>query len=305
LATGESLRSLAFSFRIDHSTISKFLPRVLQSLKCALEGKFLPSSSVIDWNQKAEQFWNRWDFPNCVGALDGKHVRIISPDDSGSLFFNFKGFFSIVLFALVDANCKFTVIDVGSYGKEGDAGIFSRSNLGKLVEQEKIFPPPRLLPSSNSKLPHVIIGDEAFRLDTHVLKPYPQKQAACDTRKRNYNHALSRARRVTENAFGLLCVIFRIFFTPINLKPETVDKIIFVCCCLHNLLREEFLTNSPPQGPLELPDYEMPVDNLIPLAWKGGFSKSEGFKVRERFTEYFNGDFFKKKKEIMFKSKQK
>lgn len=304
LATGESLRSLAFSFRIDHSTISKFLPDVLKSLKRGLEGRVLPDPSQIDWNEKAEQFWTRWDFPNCVGAVDGKHVRIISPDNSGSLFYNFKGYFSIVLFALVDANCKFTLIDVGSYGKEGDAGIFSKSSLGKVVEQEEIFPPPRLLPSSDFKLPHVIIGDEAFRLDTHVLKPYPQKQAAVDIRKRNYNYALSRARRVTENAFGLLSVVFRIFFTPINLKPETVDLVIFVSCCLHNLLRDEFLSNSPPPGPLEFPDIEMPAENMIPMAWKGGFVKSEGFKVRDTFTEYFNSAFFEQKKQIMFKTKK-
>lgn len=211
LATGESMRSMAFSYRISHSAISQFVPQVLSSLKKKLHGQYLPPASQIDWFKKAEEFWERWQFPNCVAGIDGKHVRIFSPDKSGSLFYNFKGFFSIVLFAMVDANCKFILVDVGSYGKEGDAGIFRKSQMGKKVTNGEIFPPPKQLPHSENILPYVIVGDEAFRLDKHLMKPYSQKQALVDSSKRRFNYALSRARRVTESAFGLLCVVFRIF----------------------------------------------------------------------------------------------
>ncbi|KAJ8938660.1 hypothetical protein NQ314_011399 [Rhamnusium bicolor] len=75
------------------------------------------------------------------------------------------------------------------------------------------------------------------------------------------------------------------FFTPINIKPETADLIIWVCCCLHNYLREESL-NCHSFDEVE-ETYELPRDNMIPLAWVGGFAKSEGFHVRSRFTDYF------------------
>lgn len=292
LATGESYRSLAFGYRISPSAISTFVPRVLAVLQMKLVPLFLRPPDHINWEQKAEEFWKRWGFPNCVAAIDGKHVRIVAPSKSGSLYFNYKGYFSIVLLAMVDANCKFVVIDVGSYGKEGDAGIFKKSKMGLLVKNKTIFPPPKNLPHSNILLPHVIVGDEAFSLSEHMMKPYSKAQMLQDSNKRVFNYCLSKARRVSENAFGIMCAIFRILFTPIYLKPETVDLIITVCCCLHNLLRDEYLSENPFSSDVAQTMEDFPTQNLIPLAGTGGFAKSEGFQVRTLFTDYFSSQSF-------------
>ena len=74
--------------------------------------------------------------------------------------------FSIVLLALVDANYRFVVIDVGAYGRSSDGGIFSTSALGmSLVKGELNIPEDNPLPGEHDKaMPHVIVGDEAFPL---------------------------------------------------------------------------------------------------------------------------------------------
>jgi len=132
---------------------------------------------------------------------------------------------------MVDANYKFIVVDIGSYGKEGDSGIFLKSELGKQILGGTFrFPENSALPGSNIVVPHVIVGDEAFRLHKHIMKPFSRKASREDDSKKNFNYRLSRARRVTENAFGLLSQIFRVFYQPININITTCDDLIWVAC---------------------------------------------------------------------------
>jgi hypothetical protein len=75
-------------------------------------------------------------------AQSTENTRIIRPGNSGSRYFNYKDFYSIVMLALVDHNYTFLAVDVCSYGKDGDAGIFARSSLGNNLSKGIKFPPP-------------------------------------------------------------------------------------------------------------------------------------------------------------------
>jgi len=122
----------------------------------------------------ANDFYRRTQFPNCIGAVDGKHVRIKMPTGSGSLFYNYKYFFSILLLALVDANYCFIAVNIGAVGKSSDSNVFKKSNIRRKLESNQLgIPGSRPLPNDeNGKcMPFVIMGDEAFALSEHVLRP--------------------------------------------------------------------------------------------------------------------------------------
>lgn len=116
------MRSMAFQYRVDFSYISRIIKLTVQSIIRRLLTEAIPEPSTESWKKCAEEFADRWNFPNCIGAIDGKHIRIRCPNLAGSLFYNYKDFHSIVLLAIVDAHYRFIAIDVGSYGREGDAG---------------------------------------------------------------------------------------------------------------------------------------------------------------------------------------
>jgi len=131
-----------------------------------------------------------------VNVIDGKHTEIIqAPRNSGSLFFNYKKTFSVVLLALVDANYKVTIIDVGGYGKSSDGGLSTRSILEKSLEAKTLYiPNSKLPPNSEEPLPFIILGDEAFPLNRYLLRPYPGVSALNDEGKQIYFYILLRAR---------------------------------------------------------------------------------------------------------------
>lgn len=123
LATGETFRSLAFQYRVHHSTIGRIVEKCLGSIIAHFLEKAMPTPTSESFKRVIDDFFAKWNFPNCSGAIDGKHVKIKCPLNSGSAYFNYKDFYSMVLLAIVDANYKYIAIDVGSYGREGDAGI--------------------------------------------------------------------------------------------------------------------------------------------------------------------------------------
>lgn len=94
----------------------KIIHETSRAIWRALQPTVLKFPDQEEWKRIADGFQQQWQFPNCVGAIDGKHMRIKAPINSGSTWHNYKGFFSMVLLAICDSNYKFTWIDIGQYG---------------------------------------------------------------------------------------------------------------------------------------------------------------------------------------------
>ena len=299
LATGNSYRSLMYGFRVAYNTISNIIREVCEAIIAEYNEDVLACPTTPEeWREVAKLFYSRWNFPHCIGAIDGKHVAIKCPPKGGSVYFNYKGFHSIVLMALVDADYKFLYVDCGANGAGSDGGVFNDTLLREGLEEGTIgLPPPEPILPGHRPLPYFIVGDDAFPLRTWLMKPLPLRNMTKE--QRIYNYRLSRARRIVENAFGILAARFRCLLTTMPQRTKTVESIVIACCCLHNLMRITY-----PTAQNIMLDHEDPITHrIIPGTWRAageiaempptnrGHSMTEAAKnQRQYLVDFVNSD---------------
>ncbi|XP_047998569.1 protein ALP1-like [Leguminivora glycinivorella] len=278
LATGASFGTLSEDLLMGKSTISAIVCETCSVLWEILMPLELPQPTEEMWINISNLFYTRTNYPNCLGPIDGKHVRIRKPAHSGSNFFNYKKFFSIVLFALADANCLFTAVDIGSCGREADSNIFKNSNMGKMIALGQLnIPKSAKLPnSSGPEQPYVFLGDEAFSLKSNLMRPYPNRNLTIEQRTYNFRH--SRARRCVECAFGILSNKWRVLHSSINTDVKNAIKIIQATCVLHNFVRRREGINFKDQ---------LRTCTLRDVRTSRLVVSTSGQRVREFYKEYF------------------
>ena len=177
LATGNTYSDLVFLFRMHTSTIGGIIPEVCQALYHYLKSEYLwlPNTKE-EWKRIAQKTGERWEFPNYFGAADGRYIPMLHPKNSGSYYYNYKGFFSIVLLAIVDHDYKFLYVDVGCQGRITVGGVYRNSTSYKALENGSLnLPDPVLLLGSddpqwmfdqcNEPIPYVLVTDDAFPLE--------------------------------------------------------------------------------------------------------------------------------------------
>ncbi|XP_066969032.1 uncharacterized protein [Macrobrachium rosenbergii] len=237
LATGSSFGDLKSSSAISPQSIGQIVMETCKALIHCLKGYIQLPKTEEEWKGVARGFEERWNFPNCVGAIDGHHVETKKPTLSGSSYHNDKyRFFSIVLLALVNSKYEFLMADAGIKGRVSDEDVFDENAFGKLVEERSLrLPEPQCSTYTDRKLPFVFVAGEPFTMTENVLKAYARSELDAK-KKRIFNRRLSRARGVVEKAFGILTHSFGVFQGPINLAPEKAQVVILACCYLHNFL---------------------------------------------------------------------
>lgn len=211
--------------------------------------------------------------------MDGKHIAFTARKEDGSYYWNYKGYDSIVLLAMVDANCRFIYINIGCNGRVSDGGVLRRSDLWSIIERGAQYFPPDGSICNNRTLPYVIVGNNAFPLHKHLIKPYSSKST--ESVKKNFNYRLSRARHTVEHAFGILSSRFRIFQSRINLDVNKVDNIVKACCALHNFLLD---SNDRHIEGIAAPEE---LETVLP---EEICDSSNASSVRDQFAAYFSNE---------------
>ena len=176
-----------------------------------------------------------------------------------------------------------------------DAQIFVETALKEQFDDGTIRrPDPCPLtddPDDNDPVPYFIVSDDAFALKDYCMKPYSRKSMA--PRELIFNYRLSCARRVVENAFGLLAQRFRVMLRTSELNPQNVKETIKCCITLHNVLLKRL---PPPQDAVNREDA---AGDLLHGAWRhhviwdeqpqpqAGRANTAGKRVRETLADYF------------------
>lgn len=275
LATGEDFESLMFHFRVHSSTIAQFIPTVCYHIYQVLRDEYMKfPKTEYEWNHLVDNTFERWHFPNAWGAIDGKHVRLLLPADSGSNYYCYKGFHSIVLMAVVGYDYKFLYVDVGCQGRISDGGVFKATDLYADLEKSNLgLPAPRPLPVTEgnehwdkdyTQYPYFLVGDSAFSMTKYMMKPYDHNKSL-NADQRIFNYRLSRLRRVSENAFGILVNRFRLWLGRCSLSPEEAEILLMASVVLHNMLCTK--SSSSYLAPGEV-DFFSPTGEYFEGSWR-------------------------------------
>jgi hypothetical protein len=133
------------------------------------------------------------------------------------------------------------------------------------------------------------------------MKPFSVK--SLDNKRRIFNYRLSRARRVVENAFGILSSVWRVYRKPISLSLDNSKKVVLATVLLHNLLRTKTSTRNIYTPPNSIDREDIFTGTLHMGTWRqngdsqaiqsmgqmsSNFYSSEAKEIRDKFTLYFN-----------------
>lgn len=261
-------------------TIRNIVKDTCEALWNRLVSDYMKQPTEEDWIKIEQKFKTKANFPHCLGAIDGKHIRIVKPSLSGSNFFNYKHFFSMVLMAVADAEYCFSYINVGSYGRFNDSNVLKSTIFGQQLYLGNLNIPKLRSLSSNSvaPCPFVFVADEAFALSTNILRPFPKKSLTEE--KKIFNYRLSRARRYVECAFGIMSNKWRILHRALDVDIEFADCIVKACCILHNFVRRRDGYNFE----------ESLTCDMESIPAQGLRATTHGVKVRDTFMNYFCSD---------------
>ena len=297
LATSDSFQSMEFNWRTAHNTIGKFIPEVCDAIVEEYAAEVFRTPTTTDgWQEIAKGFQDKWNFPHVCGVIDGKHVAIRKPKQSSSINYNYKGFFSIVILVLCDANYKAIRAHVGSPGSESDCGIYNDSPTFQSIQDGTIkLPPSEPLPNDIEDTPYFFIRDDAFPLRQHMLKPFSGRYM--ENEQLIFNYRLSRARWVVENLFGILGARFRCLLHTLEVTPEKAVSVTKACLTLHNPFRDHYGVNNISV------DEEDENNEVIPGQWRTDAVMHEvdaqlrtpranaaGQALRTTLQHYFNSD---------------
>ncbi|CAM4403783.1 unnamed protein product [Caretta caretta] len=274
LAKPDCYRSVGNQFGVGKSTVGTAMIQIANAITDVLLSRVVTLGNV----QVILDGFTAMEFPDCAGAIDGTHIPILAPEHLANQYINCKGYFSMVLQALVHHKGRFTDINVGWPGKVHDARIFRDSGLFEQLQEGTYFPDQKIT-IGDVEMPVVILGDPAYPLLPWLMKPYT---GSLDSSKEQFSYRLSKCRMVVECAFGRLKARWRCLLTRLDRSATNIPIVIAACYVLHNICESRgktFMAGWEVEANCLAADFEQPDTRAIRRAQLGTLRIREALKT--------------------------
>ncbi|XP_023312542.1 putative nuclease HARBI1 [Anoplophora glabripennis] len=260
--------------KISKSSVSRIVKRVSVAIS-RLAPRFIKfPRNLLDVNQTKNKFYDIASFPNIIGAVDGTHIRILSPGgDDAEVFRNRKNYFSLNVQVISNANMEITDIVARWPGSSHDVTIFNNSNIRREFE-------------NNLHRNSFLLGkDSAYPAREFLLTPL---QNPITEAEQLYNEAHIRTRGIIEKLFGVWKRRFPILAYGCRLKLQTILTVIVATAVLHNIARN--MGEPEPPVPAEIDAHilqQLVREGQIPVVPMANHQQFLGPQVRRHLIQNY------------------
>ena len=243
--------TVAHLFGVARCTVCVVVHETCEAIVSRLLPVYISFPTGEQLDEVIKGFKEKWGFLQCAGSIDGSHISVTPPSMNHTDYYNRKGFYSMIVQAVVDHNYLFRNICVGWPGSVHDARVFTNSLLYRKVTNRQLLQGSSLRFGSH-EIPTLLVGDSAYPIQSWLMKPFTHSPTLTHEQKQ-FNYRLSRARVVVEIAFGRLKARWRRLSKQMEIHIDNVPHVVAACCVLHNMcevhgdtFNEEWLQDNSP-----------------------------------------------------------
>jgi hypothetical protein len=278
LATCSEYRTIGHLFGVARCTVCVIVHDTCDAIVRVFLSAFIKFPTGDELKEVIDGFNSKWEMVQCAGAIDGSHIPVKPPALHHTDYYNRKGWYSVILQAVVDHNYMFTDVVVGWPGSVHDSRVLAHSQLYQKASNKQILQSCSRTVMGREIMPF-LIGDSAYPLKTWLLKPFACNSTLSNEQK-TFNYHLSRARIVVENAYGRLKGRWRRLIKQNEMDISRVPQVITACCILHNIC--EVHGDAFAETWLEGPDLMQPNPVTAPQA-----ACSQAKQIRDILVQYY------------------